>query len=65
MLYQPLGAEEAVTFNYTQDKEVMELAVETAGDLAALVLTILEKIGNAHEVENLAAKITILLSYIP
>lgn len=48
--YQLLGAEAAVTINYTQDKEVKELAVETAGDLAALVLKILEKIGKDHEV---------------
>lgn len=37
--------------------------METAGDLTALVLTILEKIGNAYEIKDLAAKITILLSY--
>ena len=46
--YQQLGADGAVTFNYTQDKEVMELAEEAAGKLAALVLKILEKAGKAE-----------------
>ena len=45
--YQLCGAEGAITFNYTQDEEVRELAVETAGDLTALVLKILEKMGKA------------------
>ena len=45
--YQLRGAEGTITFNYTQDEEVRELAVETAGDLTALVLKILEKMGKA------------------
>ena len=46
--YQQLGADGAVTFNYTQDKEVKELAEEAAGKLTALVLKILEKAGKAE-----------------
>ena len=45
--YQLRGAEGTVTFKYTQDKEVRELAVEAASDLTALVLKILEKMGKA------------------
>ena len=43
--YQPLGTDGAVTYNYTQDKEVKELTEKAANDLAALVLKILEKTG--------------------
>ena len=43
--YQPLGTDGAVTYNYTQDKEVKELTEKAANDLAALVLKIMEKTG--------------------
>ena len=49
--YQPLGADGAVAFDYTKDMEVKKLAEGAANDLAALVLKILEKNGNAELVK--------------
>lgn len=49
--YQPLGADGAVVFDYTQDTEVKKLAEEAANNLAALVLKILEKNGKPELVK--------------
>ena len=50
--YQPLGVDGAVTYNYTQDKEVKELTEKAANNLAALVLKILEKAGKTELVRQ-------------
>ena len=50
--YQPLREDGAVTYNYTQDKEVKELSEKAANDLAALVLKILEKAGKTELVRQ-------------